>query len=162
MDKLKKTARITRTIVAALFAALLFHRCLGPGDSSFQRHEVDKFLSLTKVRNDVTAGPLADTMFCYNVPIPEEGSGEFIYVVNPECSFGISNAIACYNAYLDSGSDIPFLFLTKDDNTLIFDYYLEQNSKAVPHSIFGEGCGHLEDGIYCLLGERVVSYSRWN
>ncbi|MBQ9172380.1 MAG: hypothetical protein IJV54_01845 [Bacteroidales bacterium] len=152
---------MTRKIVASLFAALLFQGCGDSGDSSFQRHEVDKFLSLTKVRNDVTAGPLADTMFCYNVPIPEEGSGEFIYVVNPECSFCISNAIACYNAYLDSGSDIPFLFLAKSDNTLIFDYYLEQNSRGTPRSVVGEGFDFPEDGIYCLLGERVVSYSRW-
>ena len=162
MDKLKITARITRTTVAALFAALLFQGCKDSVDSAFQRHEVEKFMSLTKVRDDVTAGPLADTLFRHCVPIPEDGCGEFIYVVNPECSFCISNAIACYNAYLDSGSDIPFLFLTKTEDTLIFDYYLEENSKGVPHSIAAEECALLEDGIYCLLGGKVESFSRWN
>lgn len=161
MSKLKKTSRITRTIVAALFAVLLFQRCKDPVDSSFQRHEAEKFMSLTKVRDDASAGPLADTLFRYSIPVPESGSGEFIYAVNPACSFCISNAIACYNAYLDSGSDIPFLFLAKSDNTLIFDYYLEQNSRGIPRSVFGEGCDLLEDGIYSLIGERVVSYSRW-
>ena len=44
----------------------------------------------------------------------------------------------------------------------IFDYYLEENSRGVPHSIAAEECALLEDGIYCLLGGKVESFSRWN
>ena len=149
--------------MAALVCALTIMGCSrGNGSGSFPGSEADKFISLTKIRNTGDDSPLADTLFRYSVPIPEEGSGEFIYMVNPGCSFCIANAISCYNAYLDSGSDIPFLFLKKSEDTLIFDYHLEKNSRGNPPGVFGEECDLLEDGIYCLIGERVVSHSRWN
>lgn len=155
------TSELSMTMAALVCGLTIMGCSRGNGSGSFPGSEADKFISLTKIRNTGDDSPLADTLFRYSVPIPEEGSGEFIYAVNPACSFCISNAIACYNAYLDSGSDIPFIFLMKTEDSLIFDYYLEQNSRGIPRSVFGEGCDLLEDGIYSLIGERVVSYSRW-
>jgi hypothetical protein len=149
-------------ITAVLYFILTMAGCGNNVEKKFAENQAKKFQEVTKALHMEGDAPLADTLFHYSVPTPGQGNGAFIYVVNPECSFCIGNAIQCYRAYLDSGSALPFLFLQKSYNSNIFEYYLNESGLTSVIRLTSEECSTLEDGLYSLQGKKVEAYYRWN
>ena len=104
----------------------------------------------------------ADSILHNSVPVIQDSQEQYVYVVNPECSFCIASAISCCNAWNDTGIEAPFYFLIKSDYTELFEFYLERDCKKKVPFFTSDDCTCLSDGLFTLRKGHVSSYSSWS
>ena len=106
--------------------------------------------------------PLADTLFHYSIPLMQEEGDQYVYVANPECSFCISKAINCINAWAETEIESPFIILSKTEYTELLEFFMKRDSKKQVLIFTSTSSDCLDDGLYVVRDKRVVSYSSWN
>lgn len=120
-----------------------------------------RFMRATMVEYPGGTHPLVDTMFHQSVPLYLDKDEQFIYVANPNCSFCISTAIDCCNAWALTGLDSPFVFLIKSDYTELFDFYMERDCIKRVTVFHSSECDGYQDGLYTIRNGHVISFSPW-
>ena len=125
-------------------------------------YSVVKFSQATAIEITEQEQTLADNSLLNSIPLKDVVGKQYVYVVNPECSFCIARAIDCCNAWYKNDKETPFIFLIKSDYSELFEFYLNRDcKKKVP---FITSCETLElsDGLYTISNSHVCSYSSWN
>lgn len=129
-----------------------------------QNEESLRFIKATLSKDTKYTASLSDTLFHYSIPIMSFSNGnkeQFVYVTNPECSFCIASAISCSNAWVESKSESPFIFLIKSDYTELFEFYMKRDCKKIIPYFSSVECKDLQDGLYTIRNGHVFSYSSW-
>lgn len=139
---------------------LLFLSACSPGHTKKMDPEL-KFLMATAPTLSGEEAPLADTLFRRSVLRKEGTETLYVYVGNPGCSVCISKALDCYRCYLASGATPPFQFILKSEDTAVFDYYMMKSGMDKPVIEKNYYCADLQDALYTISGNRVVSVTRW-
>lgn len=100
----------------------------------------------------------ADSLFRSSVPVLDERSRSFVYVVNSECSACIKKALDSYKSYLGSFPQDRFMFLSKSDYLDLFLFYANRDLVELPPIFSSEAIGDLNEGLYILNGGTVTGF----
>lgn len=102
------------------------------------------------------------TIITNSIPKMSEVGIQCVYVVNASCSSCIAQALDCYLAYRLSESALPFIFLSKAENLDVFRYYYGKSYEDKPFILYSAESVLLQDGLYVIDNNTVVSYSKWD
>lgn len=120
-----------------------------------------RFLLSTKESFREGEAPFSDTLFHKSSIVKDDSGRAYVYVGNPGCSICIAKALDCYKSYLASGAASPFQFILKSEDADVFEYYLMQSGLPKPRIEKNYFCADLQDALYVVSGELVVSTIRW-
>jgi hypothetical protein len=106
-------------------------------------------------------GLKADSLFHYACPVLPN-TKEYVYLLNGECSFCIAKALDCYSAFLQMGQNIPFYFLSREEDADIFKYSFKQKYNTNPSVYFIPEDISIPDGLFLVVNNQIEAYVPWS
>ena len=121
-----------------------------------QRH----FVAITTSDSTSHSFLYAEALFQGSVPLQPKVK-QYVYVVNASCSKCITTAIDCCKVGKEVDPKASFRFLSLEEDTDIFEYYLEQEFGEAPEVYIAPESMTWPEGLYTVENDLVMALSAW-